>query len=179
MNDTVYRQATVEDAKGIADVHVSSWQKTYKGIVPEKVLEEMKATIDKKADSWKKQLSETPPSRQVFVAEADDTIIGFVAFGILRDEDEQEGEIYAVYIHPDHLKQKHGKTLFKIAEQKLVEDGYKKAYVSVLKDNMNAREFYTSVNENVKVTKEFTTDIGGKILDQIQYCWDLKISKGA
>lgn len=179
MSDAVYRQADARDAKGIADVHVLSWQKTYKGIVPDKVLEDMKATIDQKAESWKNKLSEENPSRQTFIAEINRKIIGFVSFGVLRDEDHKEGEIYAIYIHPDHLKQNHGKTLFKIAEQKLSESGYKKAYVTVLKDNTNAREFYTSANQNVEINKELTIDIGGKVLDEIQYCWDLKVSKGA
>ena len=35
------RKANIEDAMGIAKVHVDSWRTTYKGIVPEVFLENL------------------------------------------------------------------------------------------------------------------------------------------
>ena len=49
------RTAVVNDARSIAEVHVESWETTYKGIFPEALLESM--STDNRERSWKETLA--------------------------------------------------------------------------------------------------------------------------
>ena len=70
------RQATEEDAYGIAMVTVESWQSTYKGIVEDKVLRGM--TIEDKTKRWKRKIGD---GSILFVVEDEGLIIGYVHAG--------------------------------------------------------------------------------------------------
>ncbi len=68
------RMATIEDAKGIAKVHVDSWRTTYKGIIPEDFLNNL--SYEKRTELWIRNISRT--DNYVIVAEnPEGEIIGF------------------------------------------------------------------------------------------------------
>jgi hypothetical protein len=71
------RVATVQDAGAIARVHVESWQTTYVGIVPEAYL----ASLDvvQREGSWREWLT---LDVDVFVAEMDGEVVGFIGGGL-------------------------------------------------------------------------------------------------
>ena len=50
--EILIRKAELEDAKGIAKVHVDSWRTTYKGIVPDTFLENL--SYENREQIWKK-----------------------------------------------------------------------------------------------------------------------------
>jgi len=49
------REANIEDAKGIANVHVKAWQSAYKGIMPEEYL--LSLSVKDKTELWLQTLS--------------------------------------------------------------------------------------------------------------------------
>ena len=83
------RPGTPADAEGVARVHIETWQAAYAHVLPR---EQLQATVERA--EWHRT---HPP----IVAEVDGEIVGFVSVGASRDED-ADGELYAIYVHPDH-----------------------------------------------------------------------------
>jgi hypothetical protein len=78
------RKAKVQDASGIAFVHVRSWQVAYRGHMPDEFLDGL--DVEKRTDMWR-QLTQDP-DKIIFVAEdRESNIEGFAALGPSRDAD--------------------------------------------------------------------------------------------
>jgi L-amino acid N-acyltransferase YncA len=93
----IIRAAHLEDAPGIAHVHVDSWRTTYKGIMPDKTLANL--SYEQRTQQWVTRLSK--PHRETFIPVAEDgQIVGFVSGGPVRSEQEAlyKSELYAIYI---------------------------------------------------------------------------------
>src|SRR2546423_15034064 len=94
----IIRQATLEDAAGIARVHVDTWRTTYRGIVPEEYLANMsyEESEKRRAD----RLSDSEGKTCIYVAEdAAGHIAGFVCGGADPGNDPvYKSELYAIYI---------------------------------------------------------------------------------
>ena len=50
LDDLIIREATLEDIPIVARLHVDSWNKTYKGIIDQEYLNNMKKNIDKRIE---------------------------------------------------------------------------------------------------------------------------------
>lgn len=161
----VIRQATAEDALKIAGVHVQSWQGAYKGIVPEEHLRAL--SIEKRADGWQKTLTES--AEGTFVAEESGVVFGWVSFGTSRDEGASNaGEVYGLYVHPDHWGHGFGRDLMRRAETDLRQQGYGLITLWVLELNERARRFYSKTGYAFDGTKKQVA-IGGADLSEIRY----------
>lgn len=93
------RIACLSDADAIAVVHVASWQKIYRGHIPDAVLDTL--SIKEREQKWHKLLES---NIKVLVIERDKQIIGFASLCPSRDKDtdpRQCGEISAIYLHPN------------------------------------------------------------------------------
>src|SRR5712692_7462985 len=90
------RLARIEDAAGIAKVHVDSWRTTYRGMVPEDYLANL--SYEAREKNWMRHLEHD--GAFIYVAEnASGHIIGFVAGGAPREADPfYKGELYAIYL---------------------------------------------------------------------------------
>jgi ribosomal protein S18 acetylase RimI-like enzyme len=86
------------------------------------------------------------------VAESDGRVVGFVAFGPDRDED-GHGELYAIYVLPEHWGGGSGRELLTAAKEGLTEAGYPDMRLWVLAENTSARRFY----ERMGLTPDGTT----------------------
>ena len=73
--EITYRLATLDDANGIAQVHVAAWETTYRGIVEDEMLGHR--TVERREARWRKNLSSTEPGRPVLVALEGDRIVGW------------------------------------------------------------------------------------------------------
>jgi GNAT superfamily N-acetyltransferase len=127
----VIRPGTPEDAEGVARVHVETWQAVYAHVLPHERLHAL--SIEQRADQWRSQ----PP----VVAEVDGEIVGFVSVGASRDED-ADGELYAIYVLPDHWSTGVGRALMEAGEAELRRLGHRDVVLWVLDDNPRARRFY-------------------------------------
>ncbi|PQV49370.1 GNAT family N-acetyltransferase [Paraburkholderia sp. BL21I4N1] len=160
------REAMVVDAQAIAEIHVSSWQSAYAGIMPPSFLAAL--SVDKRARSWRDALE----SRRISVALAYTAgqLAGWVAYGKCRDTDKDAswGEIEAIYLDPSQYGQGIGALLMQHACRSLDEMGYTHALLWVLTKNCRARTFYERVGFVADDrTREF--ELGGSVLCEIRY----------
>jgi GNAT superfamily N-acetyltransferase len=137
------RPGTPEDAAGVAQVHVETWQAAYAHAFPPEQLQSQ--SLEERTALARR----FPPT---FLAELDGTIVGFVAVGASRDEG-ADGELFAIYVHPDHWGTGVGRALIEAGEQRLRELGHSEALLWVLEDNPRARRFYETAGWSADGTK--------------------------
>ena len=154
------RWATADDAAELADVHVSTWQKAYEGIFPERFLD----GLDRSARTlwWRRFIDE---GGRVHVTETDH-VVGFChADG---SADEGWGEIFSIYVHPDHWGEGHGRGLLAAGETTLRSYGHDRALLWVLEANERARRVYErhgwAVGKPIRVE-----EIGGVQVTELRY----------
>ncbi|MCC6457669.1 MAG: GNAT family N-acetyltransferase [Caldilineaceae bacterium] len=144
MGSVVVRPAQIDDAPGIAAVHVKTWQSAYRGQMPDDYLDSL--SIEKRAERWHNILADLGVQEQVFVAELDEHIAGFCSVGKSRDDDAGAGgtigELYAIYVDPQRMHQGVGSALMHAGQAHLIEQGFERATLWVLETNQRARRFY-------------------------------------
>jgi GNAT superfamily N-acetyltransferase len=127
----VIRPGRADDAEAVARVHVETWQAAYAHALPREQLAALSA--DDRVEQWRRR----PP----IVAEVEGEIAGFVSVGAARDDD-AEGELYAIYVHPEHWGTGTGRALMEAGEDELRRLGHERVVLWVLDDNPRARRFY-------------------------------------
>ncbi len=125
------RRGAAADAEGVARVQVETWQAAYAHVLPQEQLQAL--SITGRAEQWR----DHPP----IVAEVDGEVVGFVSVGPSRDDD-ADGELYAIYVHPDHWSTGAGRALMEAGEGELRRLGHRNVVLWVLDDNPRARRFY-------------------------------------
>lgn len=139
--DLVIADATVEDAEGLGAAHVAAWQAAYPGLMPSGFLSRLDA--DARAAGWRRSIEAGDSAARTVVARVGDRVAGFVSYGPPRDEvDDGWGELWAINVHPDFWRQRVGSALFERAVSGLVEDGFRNAYLWVVRGNGRAIGFY-------------------------------------
>lgn len=160
------RQATVNDAKGIAKVHIDSWRTTYEGIIDPQFLSEL--SYEEREQMWAEGLETSQP---VFVAvtEAGD-IVGFATGGEERTGkySHYTGEVYVIYLLKAYQGQGIGRQLIQAVTQYIYDLGHTSMLIWVLQDNP-AIYFYEALG-GVKVATERLT-IGRRNHIEIAYGW--------
>ena len=82
----------------------------------------------------------------MFVAETQDRLVGHVAVGRFRDEDnivqDDLGEVMALYVVPEHWSTGAGLALMNAGVDHLVEQGLTEIRLWTIADNPRARRFY-------------------------------------
>ncbi|MGZ8706828.1 MAG: N-acetyltransferase family protein [Gaiellaceae bacterium] len=126
------RPGTPDDAEGVARVHVETWQAAYARALPREQLQALSVEeAVERSRHW-------PPT---FVAERDGEILGFVSVGTSRDP-ATDGELFAIYVHPEQWGTGVGRALIEAGEEELRRLGHQDAVLWVLDDNPRARRFY-------------------------------------
>jgi len=90
---------------------------------------------------WRTRHRGTGTQPPTLVAERNGEILGFVAVGASRDPG-TDGELFAIYVHPDHWGTGVGHALIEAGEAELRRLGHKDSILWVLDDNPRARRFY-------------------------------------
>lgn len=162
------RRANIEDAEGIAKVHVDSWRTTYKGIISDEFLNNL--SYAQRQELWKKNINN--PDNVVFVVETESgEIVGF-ADTSKRDSNQvpHSIDLTSLYLldqyHGEGLGRKLMDTLFAFYR----ENGYKKVFVDVLKDN-KTKYFYEAFG--AEHVHDVTIKISGQTLEESVYMWEV------
>lgn len=161
------RKANLSDAKGIAIVHVDSWRKTYKNIIPDEFLK--KLSYEQRTDLWNCNINKE--GNYVFVAENEEgEIIGFADCGKRESNHiEDSGDLTSIYILEEYQGMGVGKQLMKQLFLQFIELGYKRVFVEVLEDN-KTRYFYEYYGAKLKETQRIT--LAGADLNLLIYDWN-------
>ncbi|MCL4872108.1 MAG: GNAT family N-acetyltransferase [Anaerolineae bacterium] len=161
------RPAAIEDAAGIARVHVESWQTTYKGIIADDYLASL--SIAQRTHDRELRLQLPPPGVVTYVAEANGEVVGFATGGRERsNHPEYTGEIYALYLLAAHQKRGTGRKLVQVVARDLAVQGHTSLLILVLEANP-ARRFYERLGG--RVVLETTFMIGEQVLAELGYGW--------
>jgi L-amino acid N-acyltransferase YncA len=165
----IVRKANINDAAGIAEVHVKSWKSSYEGIIDEQYLKSLK--IDDRIPLWVSSLSDPKDEAPVFVAlNEEGGIIGFASFGRERENNgETEGELYAIYLLKEAKGKGVGTLLFYNGVQELIKHGNQSVRVWVLAQNPSTK-FYEKFNP--RKDSVTTIKIGNNNYEEIAYQWD-------
>ena len=162
------RPTTVDDAPGIARVHVESWRTTYRGLMPDAVLDSL--SVEQRTDFWC-QVIERAKKQSVFVAtDGQGDIVGFVNGGLERERDPvYTAELYALYLFKEQQGYGYGAALFRAMTKKFVGQNHTAMLLWVLSTNPS-RGFYEKMGGRYLKTKAI--DIGEETLEEVAYGWD-------
>jgi ribosomal protein S18 acetylase RimI-like enzyme len=181
MTDVVIRAAALDDAGAIAAVHVASWRDSYRGMIPDAVLDG--PMLDERLPMWRQVLSSAPAGRLVLVAterppdgaptpEAP-RILGFASAGRTRGRWATGGrfdaEIYTLYGAGTWRGQNLGCRLIASAALRLELFGHDSVMLWTLHDNAPARAFYERLGGRVAGQRE--ERFAGALLYEVGYGW--------
>jgi GNAT superfamily N-acetyltransferase len=158
------RVATVQDAGVIARVHVESWRTTYAGIVPTVYLASL--DVGQREASWREWLTFDV---DVFVAEVDGEVVGFVGGGAIREPvNGFDAELFAIYLLRDAQRRGIGMALLRRLAGALRERGFGSMLAWVLEDNSSGG-FYSRSGAVLVASKDM--EVGGVMLPVVAYGW--------
>ena len=166
MSDYEVRPATLTDAKAIAEVHAAAARAAYADILPEDQLRALApATREAK---WREAIEFSEP--QVHVAEFDGEIVGFVGFDRSRDPKTPSttGEIWAIYVKPEHWGKGVGVALWDAAREGLEEEGCTVVTVWVPLRNDRAMRFHELAGFKREMKTAKTTSLGSLRIEEIR-----------
>jgi ribosomal protein S18 acetylase RimI-like enzyme len=167
------RRAGPGDAHAIAAIHVRSWQQAYAGIVPQSYLDSL--SVEAREAMWQQNLERQ--SSETLVAEHDGKVLGWIRVGPSRDQDARPstGELWAIYVDPQHGRKGIGRLLWEQAKGHLVRSGFSAATLWVLRDNAQAIAFYRSIGFLMDPGRETTVTLGGAALVEIRLRTELGV----
>ena len=163
------RVASVEDAPGIARVHVDTWRTAYRGILPADSLNAL--SYEARTQRWRDNLAQAGPQQFTLVAQYDSgEVVGFAGGGPERDGTPgYDGEIYAVYVLAQHQRLGIGRQLMDVSARHLMDQGFGAAMLWALEANRRARAFYEALGGQLIGRK--TKDIAGTPQIEVAYGW--------
>lgn len=164
------RPAVLSDASAIAEVHIRAWRETYRGIMPDKVLDEL--SVERSAEGWSAALASLSEKRQVLSVGVDDlgTVVGFAGGGPTRDAAlTTAGEVYAINLVMQATRKGYGTRLMLAMAEGLIGHGFADAGLWVLEQNIGARWFYESLGGSIAARHE--RGFGSKVLTELGYVW--------
>ena len=170
---TSIRAATTDDIPTIAALHIEGWKGAYGGIVDQSYLDTM--DMDMRIKSWGEWM--TVGESETFLAEENGKAAGFVTLGRTKTpppgsspiRPSHSGEIYALYLHPDHWRKGIGTDLLKHGARILKDKKHSTMCLWVLEANTRARGFYEKMGGQKLGGKMI--DIGPSSLKEVCYGW--------
>lgn len=147
------RPALLGDIDSIGRVHVRSWQRAYRGQIPDAVLDALDPA--ERARKWLEWLDK--PGFRLQVAVHDEAVVGFCSLIRSRDDDASDavGEVAALYVDPASWRSGAGTALMSSALAEARATGYRAVTLWVLTSNTSARQFYEHIG--------FEPDGGSKV----------------
>ncbi len=159
------RYANVNDAKILGEIHSRSWKVAYKGIVPDKILENI--TVQKRQKYFEEALANGWEEDAIISKNNED--VGFICIGGCRDTDKTSicGEIWGIYLLPEYWNMGIGSELTNWGINELKKRNYNQVTLWVLEKNINARKFYEKLGfRHDGTVKEITI---GEKLNEYRY----------
>ncbi|HSV57835.1 MAG TPA: GNAT family N-acetyltransferase [Variovorax sp.] len=168
--------ATLSDCRGVAEVHVESWQHAYKNILPSEYLASL--SIAKREAMWTGIVERQ--SSHLLVAREAGRIVGFVAFGPAHGEAASRvaAEISAICVRPAFWSTGIGRQLWLDALREMLSEGYETISLWVLAGNVRASKFYERVGFPADPESRRHLEIGGATVDEMRFVFQATAQPG-
>ncbi|MFI7016522.1 GNAT family N-acetyltransferase [Streptomyces sp. NPDC050164] len=163
------REMTLADCDRVAEIRTRGWQSAYQGMMPQSYLDGLSVAED--AERRRSYLARGDGSVVNLVAE--DTggeVVGWACHGPYRDGEAVTGdaELYAVYVHPEHLGQGAGQALLEESVARCSTAGHARLLLWVLKANERARRFYERAGFRADGAEE-PFEVDGVAVPEVRY----------
>ena len=167
--ELLIRRGVIDDAKEASRLHADTWRSSYRGLVPDALLDGLAPT--RWENGWRRGFESLDPTRVVHVAELAGRIVGFAGGGRVRPGAPPGyiGEVYTLYVHPDQQGRGIGRRLLQAAARGLAERGLVPIVIWTLSNNPRSRGFYEARGGVVIGEKRETFD--GYELLEVGYGW--------
>jgi len=157
----------VDDAAAIERVRTDTWRDAYRGLMPDSLLE----GLDYDATRRRAVMSVLPQEQFVLVAEDDGAVVGFCIGGPSRSPEERfRGEVYAIYVLPQHHGRGLGRAMLRAAAKELIDRGFPSMIIWVLRGNAPSRLFYERMGG--KYVRDEERELQGVRITESGYGWD-------
>lgn len=160
------RDAWPDDARAIALVHIRSWQQAYRELLSGVYLKTLDSTLTQREALWRQSINDR--TQQVFVAVADQQVIGWISCGARRDNDAEQGitgEVSAVHVLAEYW----GRELWLETVAYLSAVGFGAVTLWVLVDNLRAIHFYRTAGLDPYLGSQRSITRGGRVLAEFRY----------
>lgn len=166
MSTLLIRDADVDDATRIAEIHVHAWQRAYAGLMPASILDRL--SVQERTALWRARLEKA--QAMMLVCTSVHEVCGWLACGPSRDDDagESVGEIYGLYVDPISWRSGVGTLLWQTASTRLAMR-FGCATLWVLDGNTSARQFYERIGFRLDASKDKTIELEGVRLLERRY----------
>ena len=156
------RLATADDAATLAGIGGRAWKLTYRGIVPDPVLDEWIAGAE---NNWRTALGarDADAPWRAWVGERDGTVVGYLTTSPAKDEwlppPPGAGEVTNLYVEPDVIGTGVGRALYEHGVADLRERGFDPLVIWAFRDNQRAQRFYQRMGLEVDAETDWV--LGG------------------
>jgi len=164
------RNATTKDCFRIAEIGAASWRVTFKGLVPDDMLDNL--DVEGSAQRWADCIERLPQNVKVF--EHNQQILGWICAGPVSEKSKLkqfDGKIYGIHTDPIVPRIGAGSALLQAACESLKAQNCLEIYVLVLKQNENAIRFYQK--HGAVLQGEYSVNFGGRDLPELAFQWSL------
>jgi L-amino acid N-acyltransferase YncA len=168
MDESVHiRQAKPDDAAAVARVYIESWHDTYAGILPVPMLCAM--TSRGQAARWQASIGARGRETVLVAERRQSGVVGMTSFGPARDRALGfDGEIYTLYVDPDHFGCGAGRALLRAGFLNLRQQGFTSCVIWAHSKN-NARFFYEKMGG--RTIAERTARMMGDNVPETAFGW--------
>ena len=168
MSRFAVREAVEGDAEGIARAHTESWQTSYRGILPDTVLDRI--DVGQRAETRRKILRDTSIYQLVAYDITHGDVVGFCDAGPSRRHVPYPAEVYAIYMVQHAKRHGLGQAMFEHVQRWFTARGWTSMIVWVLENNHHARGFYEAMGGRVSTSLQ--SRVGGVPVTEVAYVWD-------
>ncbi|PPS72553.1 MULTISPECIES: GNAT family N-acetyltransferase [Streptomyces] len=137
------REMTLADCERVAEIRVGGWRGAYRGLIPQSYLDGLSVEVD--AERRRQHLSQDDGRVVNLVVEGTGgELVGWACHGPYREGEvrSEDAELYALYVHPDHVGRGVGRALLTESVARCSAAGHGRLLLWVLKGNDRARRFY-------------------------------------
>jgi ribosomal protein S18 acetylase RimI-like enzyme len=161
------RPAGAGDAEAIAALHTDSWQRTYRGMMPDAFLDG--GALENRRGVWRERLDTSDADQLVVVAGDGSRIVGFVCV-FARGDAGWGAYIDNLHVVHDWKGRGLGRALMRRAAEWVCETQPGGVYLWVMEANASARAFYERLGaQNVETIQ--MSDPGGGSAPNCRYVW--------
>ena len=159
-----------EDCKAIAEFITRTWNETYRGIVNDEFLDNLKNTEEKRYTNAINNFDEK--SNMQYIIKKDNKIIAYIKLSKNKDDEYKDCiELQALYVLKKYQKTGIGKELIYKAFNEAKKSGYKKMIIGCLEEN-KSNGFYKKMGG--KFVKKRKFELPNQTLYENVYVYNLQ-----